>query len=310
MIRLVDVLMGGPGREAAVSRVSGSAVADALAEKGIDVARVEVGERLDPTSLRDDAIVFNLIHGTYGEDGTLQSELDAANRRYVGSGAAASRLCIDKDATRRRLQSEDLPVPWGATVDPRDPGAVRDFRTPTLTGLVVKPVTEGSSVGLRLLPSRSFLLPAVEELVAEIGPTRLLIEERLPGPEYTVAVLEDAGGEPRALPPLRIVPTDSETYDYHAKYDSDETRYEFPDDPGLCERLRVLGLAAHRACGCRHLSRVDLMADRDGELRILEINTLPGFTSHSLVPKVAERAGIGFADLALRLADLAGGSGP
>jgi len=131
----------------------------------------------------------------------------------------------------------------------------------------------------------------------------MLLEERLPGPEYTVAVLEVEDGTPRALPPIRIAPA-GETYDYEAKYAADDTGYEVLDgEPG--PRLCELALAAYTACGCRDFARVDLMADREGGLRILEVNTLPGFTSHSLVPKAAAAAGIDFSALCARLVELA-----
>jgi D-alanine-D-alanine ligase len=301
--REVDVVMGGPGREAPVSRHSGAAIAAALEAAGYAVQTLDIGERLELSALRPQSVVFDIVHGTYGEDGTLQRELEAAGRTYVGSDASVSALCMDKEATKVRLRAQHLPVPWGRAFDPRAMRDPRDFRPPSMAGLVLKPQRDGSSVGLRMLPSLSFLLPELESVVAELGPVPMLLEERLPGPEYTVAILEDEAGEPQALPPIRIVPA-GETYDYSAKYAADDTRYELVDaapGPRLCE----LALAAYHACGCRDFARVDLMAAADGELRILEVNTLPGFTSHSLVPKAAAAAGIDFTTLCVRLVELA-----
>jgi len=200
---LIDVLMGGPGREAAVSRVSGTAVADALVRCGHDVARLDLEGRLDAARLRPGAVVFNIVHGTYGEDGTLQAELDAAGRSYVGSDAAVSRLCMDKAATKERLEAQGIRVPWGRRLDLTKPFSPADLKLPHHAGLVLKPMADGSSVGLRMLANPSFLLPAIEELLRELGPVPYLVEERLPGPEYTVAVLDGDDG-PVALPAIAI----------------------------------------------------------------------------------------------------------
>lgn len=300
----VDVVFGGPGREAAVSRLSGAAIVDGLRAAGCDVAAVPVGDRIDPAALRDDAVVFNIVHGTYGEDGSAQDDLAAAGRVYVGSDARASRLCMDKEGCKQVLAGAGLPVPWGRVIDPTRPVDPRDLRPPSLAGFVLKPRRDGSSVGLRAIANLGFLLPTLEELVVELGPVPLLLEERLPGPEYTVAVLEDADGTPRALPPIRIVPA-SENYDYRAKYHSDDTRYEILA-PDAVPALGAYALRAYAACGCRDFARIDLMADRAGEPRILEVNTLPGFTAHSLVPKAAAAAGIDFPALCHRLVALAG----
>ena len=303
MSERVDVVMGGPGREAAVSRNSGTAIAAALAGAGYDVHIIEIDDRLALGDLRDDSVVFNIVHGTYGEDGVLQAELDAAGRVYVGSDAAASALCMDKELTKVRLREHDLPVPWGYAFNPRALTDPRDIKPPVFTGFVLKPQRDGSSVGLHLLPSLSFLLPALEEVVAEIGAVPMLLEERLTGDEYTVAIVEDESGQAQALPPIRIVPA-TDSYDYHAKYQADDTRYDIIDGEPA-PRLQALAVAAYQACGCRDFARVDLMAGGDGDLRILEVNTLPGFTSHSLVPKAAAAAGMDFATLCSRLVALA-----
>lgn len=297
---LIDVVMGGPGREAAVSRVSGTAVADALERGGHDVARIDLDGRLDVRRLRPGAVVFNIVHGTYGEDGTLQAELDAAGCSYVGSDAAVSRLCMDKAATKERLGQHGIRVPWGRRLDLTKPFLPTDLKLPHHGGLVLKPMADGSSVGLRLIANPSFLLPAIEDILRELGPVPYLVEERLPGPEYTVAVIEGDDG-PQALPAI-IISAAGGVFDYQAKYHSTETREEVVADAALSRELGAIAVAAHRACGCRDISRTDLMRTADGAHAVLEINTLPGMTGASLTPKAAAAAGIPFASLCERLA--------
>jgi D-alanine-D-alanine ligase len=297
---IIDVIMGGPGREAPVSRRSGSGIAAGLLRKRHDVRVVDIDKQLDQKDLRQDAIVFNIVHGIYGEDGTLQQQLEKWGKHFVGSDAATSRLCMNKSATKKRLSEVGITVPWGVQVDLATPFSPKDLKLPHHGGLVMKPVNDGSSVGLRIVPNPSFVLPVVEELIKEVGAVPYLIEERLPGPEYTVAVLDDHAGC-RALPPLSIR-AGTGVYDYEAKYHRDDTVYDPVTDQPLSQQLCEIAVRAHRACGCRDLSRADMMATTDGKIAVLEINTLPGFTDHSLVPKMAERAGIGFDDLVERLA--------
>ncbi len=295
----VDVIYGGPGREASISRTSGRAIVAGLKNRGHDVAEIDVTDRLDVTKIRLGAVVFNIIHGTYGEDGTLQGELEQAGFRFVGSDAAVSRLCMDKVATKTCLQKHNLRVPWGVALDLRQPFSPRDLKIPNHAGLVLKPAQDGSSVGLKILANPSFVLPAIEEILRELGPIPYVLEEKLPGPEFTVAVLETETG-PIALPPLAITPADG-IFDFAAKYQRADTAEIGVDDANTVLQLTALALAAHRACGCRDISRCDLMKTSDGEFAILEINTLPGFTANSLVPKAAALAGISFDELVERL---------
>jgi D-alanine-D-alanine ligase len=295
----VDVIMGGPGREAVISRRSGTAIAEALRRRGHEVKIIDVAQRLDVHELRADAVAFNIIHGTYGEDGTLQAELDQAGITYVGSDAAVSRLCMDKGLTKARLTEHKLRVPWGVRLDLRQPFSPKDLKVPHHAGLVLKPACDGSSVGLKIIANPSFILPAIEEILRELGPVPYLLEERLPGPEYTVAVV-DLGNGPQALPPLAIRAVDG-VFDFDAKYQRADTMETPVTDAALAQQLADLGLAAHRACGCRDISRCDIMRTADGDLALLEVNTLPGFTTASLVPKAAAAAGIQFDDLVERV---------
>ena len=211
---------------------------------------------------------------------------------------------MDKQKTRDVLGQAGVPVAWGQAIDLRQPIDPRQLRLPHLGGYVLKPRCDGSSVGLYVIDSPSFLLPTCEQIVKEVGPIPYLLEERLRGDEYTVAVIDDIHGVPQVQPPLRIIPA-GESYDYHAKYQADTTQYEIVSDTQLSDRLGAVALAAHTACGCRDLSRVDVMAGADADLHVLEINTLPGFTDHSLVPKAAGAAGVSFAELVSHLVALA-----
>jgi D-alanine-D-alanine ligase len=296
----IDVIMGGPGREAAVSRRSGAAVARGRRAPGNDVVEIDLAGELDPARLRPGAIAFNIVHGTYGEDGALQAVLERLGVPYVGTDSANSRLCMDKSATKRRLQDAGVRVPWGVEVDLGRPFKPSDLKLPHHGGLVLKPADDGSSVGLKMVPNPGWILPAIEELLRDVGPRRYLIEERLPGPEYTVAVIdEDAGAH--ALPPL-VISTTTGVFDYEAKYNRSDTVEVPVTDAALAARLGAIGVAAHRACNCRDISRIDIMQTADGDLAVLEINTLPGFTDASLTPKAAAAAGISFAELVHRLA--------
>ena len=303
----IDVIMGGPGKEAAVSRVSGAAIAAALLRRGHDVSTIDLAGELDPARLRPGALAFNYVHGTYGEDGALQAALDRLGKAYVGSDAAVSRLCMDKSAAKKRLGERGVRVPWGVEVHLGTPFVPKDLKLPHHGGLVLKPADDGSSVGLRMVANPSFVLPAVEELLAEVGARRYLIEERLPGPEYTVAVIDEEGG-PRALPPIAIEAKG--VFDYHAKYHATDTVERAIEDGPLARRLGDLAVRAHVACGCRDLSRSDIMRTADDDYAVLEINTLPGMTGASLVPKAAAAAGISFDDLIERLAARAIHRGP
>jgi D-alanine-D-alanine ligase len=292
---MVDVVMGGPGKEAVVSRSSGQAIVAGLKRRGHDVLTVDCAGELDLGRLRRGAVVFNIIHGTYGEDGRLQSILEAAGKSFVGSDAQASALCMDKERTKTRLREAGIRVPWGVRVHLGQPFSPKDLKLPHHGGLVLKPANDGSSVGLRMIAGPSFVLPTCEELVAEFGPIPYLIEERLPGPEYTVAIIEDAKG-PRTLPPI-CIRTSEGTYDYASKYVRNDTKYDILSTGALAEKLAAMAMLAFKSCGCRDMARADIMATADGDLAMLEINTLPGFTDHSLIPKAAAAVGIPFDEL-------------
>jgi len=288
----VAVLMGGTSNERAVSLVSGRNVAEALASLGrYEVIPVTLdADNLDPLPADVDACYITL-HGGWGENGGVQAALDARGIPYTGPGAAASRLTMDKIATKRCLDAAGVPTaPWrrlGAA--PFPPPAVNALPEGTFP-CVVKAPRDGSSVGVYRVERAEDFAQAVDE-ARRIdrekfgGDGEALVEDFIPGREMTVGVL---GHE--ALPVVEICAPGG-WYGYAEKYDSDETRYPFPTDAFLPEMQR-LALAAFDATGCRGVTRVDFRVTPEGRLYVLELNTSPGMTGHSLVPKSAAQTGL------------------
>lgn len=292
----VTVLAGGPGVEREVSLNSGAAVSEALQRLGHRVALCDISPD-DLSALERHAdLVFVALHGEFGEDGTIQAELKARGLRYTGTGPAASRLAMDKAASKHRFEQAGIPTPPFVVVDdPRREGLAERFPTPA----VVKPVSSGSSVDITIARTAGDLESAAVAVCAKYG--RALIERYVAGPELTVAILGD-----EALPVCEIR-TEREFYDYQAKYLDDTTQYLLDVDlpERLLARVKALSLAAHRVLGCRVFSRVDWMIDgRTLEPYLLEVNTIPGFTTHSLFPKAAARAGLSFEQFCQRILDL------
>jgi D-alanine-D-alanine ligase len=293
----ITVLYGGPGSEREVSLKSGSAVAAALESLGHAVHRVDLRPEDLSAIERPVDVVFIALHGTFGEDGRLQQILDQRGVRYCGSGAAASALAMDKVAAKCRFIEEEIPTPTFDVVTADRISRVLESRTPPL---VVKPVAEGSSVDCRLARGATELRQCLQDLTARHG--RCLLEQYISGLELTVGVLGD-----QPLPPIQIR-TRRSFYDYQAKYLDNDTEYLFdivlPRE--VLEQVKTLSVRAHKALGCRDFSRVDWMVDAvTHQPYALEVNTIPGFTDHSLLPKAAERAGLTFAALCQRIIDLA-----
>ncbi|MFO1375867.1 MAG: D-alanine--D-alanine ligase [Steroidobacteraceae bacterium] len=289
----VAVLMGGTSSEREVSLDSGRNVLEALRRRGVDAAPVDgVAALVAALAARRFDRVFNILHGGEGENGVVQGLLDALGVPCTGSGVLGAALTLDKIRTKQVWQATGLPTPRFARL-PR--GAdVRRIAAAVGFPLIVKPSCEGSSVGV----SRVFDATGLDDAVALAAryPGELLIEELIEGAEYTVAVL---CGE--ALPSIRIVPA-GDYYDYHAKYVAEDTRYVCPGLEGAVEEeMRALALAAFDAVGAGGWGRVDLMRDTAGRSWLLEVNTTPGMTSHSLVPKAARAMGIEFDDLVWRI---------
>lgn len=292
----VTVLRGGPSAEREVSLAGGAAVADACRRLGCQVTEADIAAN-DMTALDLPAdVVFPVLHGEFGEDGQLQAILEHRGLSYVGSDAAASRLAMDKNASKEKWRSEALRTsPWVCVDQATDISAV-DYPGPPA---VLKPLREGSSIGVRFCNTLKELHAEVKKAVKHYG--RVLVEKRLHGPELTVGVLES-----QALPVIEIRPA-LPFYDYQAKYRRDDTQYIFdPDvDSDTYCSAQDMALRAFQTLGCRDYGRVDLIADRQDGVHILEINTIPGFTDHSLLPKAAAKVGIGFDELVGRLLKLA-----
>ena len=292
----VAVLFGGKSAEREVSLKSGSRVLDALKRQGVDACAFDPAERkLDDLAAFDRA--FIMLHGRYGEDGTIQGALELMGIPYTGSGVMASAVGMDKWRTKLLWRSVGLPVPEYVMLDSSSDFAAveKQLGLP----LFVKPACEGSSIGVTKVRQSGELRPAYAEAARHDA---LVIAERgVMGGEYTVAIL---GNE--ALPIIRIVPA-NDFYDYEAKYLRDDTRYLCPC--GLSDareqELRVLALEAFRVLGCRGWGRVDFLMDEQGNAYFLEVNTSPGMTDHSLVPMAARAAGLSYEQLVLRVLSLA-----
>ena len=290
----VAVLMGGWSAEREISLRSGQACADAAERSGYRVSRLDVTREV-AASLRllKPDVALNVLHGRPGEDGTLQGLLEILGIPYSHSGVLASALAMQKDIAKTVLKAAGVPVP-GGVVATRVEAASRHLLPPPY---VIKPVAEGSSVGVFIVREDHKQPP--QELTRpdwSFG-DRVLVEPYIPGKELTCAVMGD-----KALGVIEIVPT-VKFYDYEAKYAPGGSKHLLPApvSPEIYEECRRLSLAAHRALGCRGVSRTDFryddsLADTKG-LACLEVNTQPGMTEMSLVPELAQHAGIGFEDL-------------
>ncbi len=294
----VTVLMGGASAEREVSLRSGAAAAKALEEAGYAVALVDVGR--DPAALvqfvtesRPD-VVFNALHGRFGEDGCVQGVLNLLGLPYTHSGLLASAAAMDKAFSRRLFADAGIPVAAGAVVRRGEP-------SPLPLPYVVKPLNEGSSVGVYILKAGDNRTPLADW---PFESDEVLVEEFVPGRELTVAVMGD-----RALGVLEIT-SERGFYDYEAKYAPGGSRHVMPaplPPEDYAEACR-LAVAAHRALGCRGVSRADLRYDdtvvgAKPRLVMLEVNTQPGMTATSLVPEIAAHAGIGFPELVRRMVE-------
>ena len=290
----VGLLYGGTSSEREVSLMSGSAILDALQRLGVDVVAIDAGDDL-LQKLPDFKLdrVFIALHGVGGEDGTLQGALEYLNLPYTGSGVLASALAMDKLRCKQMWQGMGLPtMKFALLTADSDWAAILQ----KLGGsAMVKPAREGSSIGMSRAATPEQLQQAWEDAAASQsgGPVDVIAEPLLPGPEYTVAVLD---GE--VLPSIRIE-SNAEFYDYQAKYFSEQTQYLCPSELSREreEELQALCLAAFNSVGCSGWGRVDVMVDGQGKFQLLEVNTVPGMTSHSLVPMAAKAAGLSFDQL-------------
>lgn len=288
----VAVVCGGFSAEREVSLNSGKAVLEALLAQGIDAHHFDPQET-DISKLRDYDRVFNVLHGTFGEDGGLQGVLDGLGVPYTGCGVLASAIAMDKFRCRLIWQALGLPnVPYVVLNDDSDFAQVeKELGLP----LFVKPAAEGSSVGVVKVKTAGELATVYQNLTQYHG--EILAEKAITGGEYTCSILGD-----EALPSIRIIPN-NEFYDYEAKYLRDDTVYQCPSDLTAEQEQQMQALAkqAFLAVDGKGWGRVDFLKDDDGELYVLELNTVPGMTDHSLVPMAAKAVGIEFGTLCVAI---------
>lgn len=294
----IAVLMGGPGSERAVSLASGNAVLRALLELGLDAVAVDVtGTEIRLPEGTD--LAFNVIHGTFGEDGQLQDALEKLGVPYTGAGSASSKLAIHKSLAKEKFLAAGVPTARSETVSLR-PGVA-----PGLTikaPLVIKPPLEGSSVGIQIVKSQEEVAGALLKAGEKYG--EVLIEEFIAGKELTVGILDG-----KALPVVQITPPEG-VYDMASKYPwlsgAKGSEYQCPADLDLETTMAVqaAATAAHRSLGLEIYSRVDVLLDSDNRPFVLEANTIPGMTETSLLPKAAAAVGISFPELCRTIAEL------
>ncbi|AUH52845.1 D-alanine--D-alanine ligase [Chromobacterium sp. ATCC 53434] len=291
----VAVLMGGSSAEREVSLMSGAGVLAALLAKGVDAHKFDTSEK-PLAALKDEGFdsVFNVLHGPFGEDGTLQGALEALGVPYTGCGVMASAICMDKWRTKLLWKGAGLPIPaFELLSDDSDFDAIeKALGLP----IFVKPSTEGSSIGVTKVKMPGGLKAAYQE--ASRYDDIVIAEQFIGAGEYTCAVIGDT-----AYPTVKIEPA-TEYYDYDAKYFRDDTVYRCPGLAGDAEsRARELCLKAFKVLGCQGWGRVDFLMDEAGGVYLLEANTNPGMTSHSLVPMAARAEGISYEDLCLKVLD-------
>ncbi len=290
----IGILAGGPSNERDISLRSGKAVFKALSDEALDVIFLDVYDDIcDIIKKNKIDVAFIALHGRFGEDGTVQKMLEMAGIPYTGSGVKASMLALDKIASKEVFMKAGIAVPGYAVCEKGSPVACDMYRLGW--PVVVKPQFEGSSIGLSIVKDKASLGPALDK--AFTYGDKVLLEEYVNGRELTVGILDD-----KPLPVVEIV-TRNKVYDNEAKYKDPETRYLVPApiEKSVYERAQDTGSRAHKALGCRFFSRVDMMTDNSGNVYVLEVNTIPGMTERSLLPKAAQATGISFGQLCLRM---------
>jgi D-alanine-D-alanine ligase len=290
----VTVMLGGPSAEREVSLRSGSQVAEALRSLGFEVHELDPKEE-DWTLPDGTDVVFLALHGTYGEDGTVQRRLEELGVPYTGCDAESSRIGFDKNLTKQRLIASGIPTARFVMLNSANASWPIGWNPP----VVLKPARQGSSVGLQFVERVGDWSKALAEAMRY--DSEVLMEEKVIGRECTAGILAN-----EALPLVEVRPK-AGTYDYTNKYTSGMTEYfcPAPFDKDATDRVQSAALGAFRAIGGRDYGRVDVIVRPDGEFAVLEVNTLPGMTETSLLPKAAAAAGIGYSELCRRMVDLA-----
>jgi D-alanine-D-alanine ligase len=302
----IGVLMGGFSRERDISLKSGRAMFQALVKLGYDVIDVDVdtqvSERLHKEKIDVAAIA---LHGPYGEDGAIQGLLECLKIPYTGSGVTASAICLDKDITRTLVQLQGVTVPQGVTLTRKQDLATVKKNIMSLLPVVVKPAHEGSTIGIHIVKTGDSLQPSVQEALTL--DTKVVIERYIEGTEITVGLVNG-----RALTPLEIVPH-SGFYDFKAKYTPGQTEYIVPAriSKKMTQLVQAQSEAMFSTLGLKGVARTDFIISNDETAYFLEVNTIPGMTETSLVPKAAQHDGINFEELMEEILDsasLEGGS--
>jgi len=297
----VAVLTGGIGAERDISIQSGTCVADALKQANLNVVTADIRpDRLD--ILQNDTIdvFFPALHGKFGEDGQLQQILEDKSLLYTGSGPSASRLAFDKMASKKAFAEAGAATPAAIDFKPDTDTRLLEKQLSRLADkYVVKPIKQGSSVGVSIVSGPREAIAAAQKVYSEFGDC--MIEQFIAGREVTVGIL--CG---RALPIIEIRPRTG-FYDYHAKYIDEQTEFLFEtiSDPALAQNIKAAALDCFNAMGCRHFARVDFILTDDGIAYVLETNTIPGFTTHSLLPKAAEKDGLDMSNLCKKIVETA-----
>ena len=293
----VAVLRGGVGRERQVSLESGRSVAEAMQQAGLDVVTSDIRpDDMRVLDRRDIDVFFLALHGEFGEDGQLQRIFEDRGLVYTGSGPEASRLAFDKIASKRLFADAGVDVP--AVVEftrDMEPAELEKHLRGLGERFVVKPIRQGSSVGVSVVDSRDEAVAVAQRVLGEFGDC--MVESFIQGRELTVGVLG------RQVLPIIEIRSQTGFYDYQAKYMDDRTQYLFDTIEDQAARARIQGaaLACFDALGCRDFARVDFILSGDGTPYALEVNTIPGFTSHSLLPKAAARIGLSMGELCVRI---------
>ena len=293
----VAVLTGGIGSEREISIQSGECVSEALKEAGFNVVTADVQpDNLDILEDSSVDVFFPALHGVFGEDGQLQQILHDKSLVYTGSGPTASKLAFDKMASKKLFAKAGVATPAAIEFNARTNINQLEKQLQYLADeYVVKPVKQGSSVGVNIIAEVHEVIDTVQKTFREFGDC--MIEKFIPGKEITVSILEDV-----ALP---IVEIRSQTgfYDYQAKYNDEQTEYLFDTirDPALRAQIEQAAMDCFYVLGCRHFARVDFMLSDEEIAYVLELNTIPGFTTHSLLPKAAAKAGFTMSELCSKI---------
>ena len=291
----VLVLMGGWSNEREISLVSGSFVYDSLIKSGVNTIRLDLTKNnLNEIEKISPDRVFIILHGKGGEDGEIQKYLDSLNIPYTGSNSESSKLCMNKRSTKEKLLSNDILTPNYERISKMEISSIKKrFQYP----FIVKPSAEGSSIGVYIVENDRDLERAIS--ANEKISSDFIAEDYIEGLEYTVGILGDS-----ALPVIKLLPP-GKFYDFNAKYESDKMQYICPSqlDDSMEDKLKKISLNCFKTCGCKGWGRIDIIVDDKGNPWVIELNTVPGMTSHSLVPLAAKERNIDFENLVLKILD-------